>query len=378
MATAMESTPVDAEESAPQRRPRWRRIATAGFVGCSWALVVVLSWVVATIWFSSVQFALVTVLLQGLFPFIFLPVFVAAAFAFATKRWLLAAVSVVLVVSYIALLVPALGSDSLPAWAASAPTVTVFSANLFNRNVKPDAAAARVLDTHADVLTLLEVSVSVHEALVRAGIDQRFPYQFRSRASPSGDTDGVYSRFPFVSRRILRLLDNGEPAATVDVGGRPIEIGAIHIDGAEHTPAIWSAELDRLREIARATSGPLVVAGDFNATRWNPPFARLFGNLTDAHEARGRGLSFSWPVLGTRLAAIRADHAPRPRALQYVRGRQADTRHPDTRKRPRGIRSGVRGPRLTNFNSACARSRANKRSSSYRHPAEREIPTSSL
>jgi endonuclease/exonuclease/phosphatase (EEP) superfamily protein YafD len=315
MATATEDPPQDAETTEPERhgRAHWRRVATLAWVGFSWALVVVLAGVVLTIWFSSDRLAVVTVLLQSLVPIIFLPVWVTAAFALATRRWVLAAASIALVIAHIALVVPAMGSDSVPAWAASAPTLTIFSANLFNRNVSPDAAAARVLETGADVLTLLEVSVPVYDALVRAGIDQRFPYQFRSRSSPTGDTDGVYSRRPFVSRRLVPLLENHEPAAVVSVAGRRIEIAAVHVDGAEHAPETWSAELDRLAQTARAAQGPLVIAGDFNATRWNPPFARLLEILTDAHEARGLGLSRSWPVRGTRLATfgplMRLDHA---------------------------------------------------------------------
>jgi endonuclease/exonuclease/phosphatase family metal-dependent hydrolase len=130
-----------------------------------------------------------------------------------------------------------------------------------------------------------------------------------------GDTDGIYSRLPFTSRHVNRLLLNDAPTVTFSVGGRPLRLVAVHIDGAQHGAADWRNELRALRPIARDSSGDaFVVAGDFNATRWNPPFHDLLrSGLTDAHEARGRGLSRSWPVRGTVLSHLgplmRLDHA---------------------------------------------------------------------
>jgi endonuclease/exonuclease/phosphatase (EEP) superfamily protein YafD len=69
--------------------------------------------------------------------------------------------------------------------------------------------------------------------------------------------------------------------------------------------------MDDLRARARATTGPAVIVGDFNATRWNPPFEKLLDSgLTDVHEATGQGLSRSWPNSGiVPVPLMRIDHA---------------------------------------------------------------------
>ena len=220
----------------------------------------------------------------------------------------------VLAVVQVVLVAPALGSDDLPAWAAAAPTVTVLAANLWNQNESPGAAARRIVRSHADVLALVEVSSRMSRALKRAGLRQAFPYQLRAKPSPNGDTDGIYSRIPFVSTHVYPDLQNRLPSAVVEVAGRSLQVVAVHIDGALHGADQWRGELDGVTPIARQASGPLVIAGDFNATRWHPPFRHLLGlGLTDAHEARGQGLSRSWPVRGTALSTfgplMRLDHA---------------------------------------------------------------------
>ena len=63
--------------------------------------------------------------------------------------------------------------------------------------------------------------------------------------------------------------------------------------------ANWRAQLGDYRERggrAEQAGRPLVMVGDLNATRWHPPLTRLLGRLSDIHEARGKGLSRSWPT----------------------------------------------------------------------------------
>jgi endonuclease/exonuclease/phosphatase (EEP) superfamily protein YafD len=294
--------------------PLWRRSIEAVALVVAWSFVALLAGIAISIWGGMTRFAGIVTLLQGLVPVIFVPVWILAVVALLWKRWVLAGACAALAVVHLVLVVPALGSNRVPAWAASAPKITVFSANLFDRNETPGQAAARVMQTDADVLALVEVSVPMHDALVREGINRRFPYQVRDRASPAGTTDGIYSRIPFTDGNSIPLLENRAPTVTIWIDNRPIQIVAVHIDGAQHQVWKWTGELAALQPIVRSAFRPLVVAGDFNATRWNPPFADLLhAGLTDAHENRGKGLSRSWPLTGTKLAhlgpLLRLDHA---------------------------------------------------------------------
>jgi endonuclease/exonuclease/phosphatase (EEP) superfamily protein YafD len=277
-------------------------------------VVAVLAWLTVTLWTRFSVPSTLAVLLQGLVPIVYLPAWVCGVVALAGRRWTLAAACSALVLMHLVLVVPALGSDRRPGWAASAPTVTVLAANLWNANPSPDAAAREVVGSTADVLILVEVSPDMRAALERAGIDELFPHQVIAEPSGRGDTDGIYSRLPPTRTRLYPVLGNRLPAVDVEVDGRSIEIVGAHIDSPRYGTQLWEQELAQLEPIARAASGPLVLAGDFNATRWHRPFRRLLDlGLTDAHEARGKGLSRSWPVGGTKLAALgplmRIDHA---------------------------------------------------------------------
>jgi endonuclease/exonuclease/phosphatase (EEP) superfamily protein YafD len=70
---------------------------------------------------------------------------------------------------------------------------------------------------------------------------------------------------------------------------------------------IRNRQLTRVAAIANATSGPLVVAGDFNVTPWSPHFRRVLATSGLRDCALGQGLGASWPAPATWLG-IRIDH----------------------------------------------------------------------
>lgn len=294
------------------RSARHRRLR--GFRTLGWLAILALAWVVVSIALHATTIVRVTVLAQSLVPLIFLPVWIAAGFALWRRDWSFAAACVALVIAQAALVLPAVGSDAVPRWADHAPAITIVAVNVWDENPTPNAAARRLAASHADVLVLVEVANSMQRALERAGIDRRFPYQLKAVASRNGTNDGIYSRLPLEHPTLVHDVLNELPAATVTRGGRTLRIIAVHIDGPLHGRTQWQAELADLESVARAQSGPLAIVGDFNATRWNPPFRDLLdAHLTDAHESRGQGLSRSWPVRGSAFAVfgplMRLDHA---------------------------------------------------------------------
>jgi endonuclease/exonuclease/phosphatase (EEP) superfamily protein YafD len=96
------------------------------------------------------------------------------------------------------------------------------------------------------------------------------------------------------------------PGATVRVGGVPVRVQAVHV-----APPLgsmvgrWRAEHVALAALARTTTQPLLLAGDFNSGRQHPEWRGVVGaGLTDVHEARGRGIVRTWPDDRTFLPPV--------------------------------------------------------------------------
>jgi endonuclease/exonuclease/phosphatase (EEP) superfamily protein YafD len=105
------------------------------------------------------------------------------------------------------------------------------------------------------------------------------------------------SRLPVLSAVPLDLAGNSMIRMDVEVGGQRVRIYNVHTVAPVFGPSVGlrNHQLDRLGELVRRESGPTVVAGDFNANRWNPSFARLLdAGVRDAHDERGRGLTRTW------------------------------------------------------------------------------------
>ena len=96
--------------------------------------------------------------------------------------------------------------------------------------------------------------------------------------------------------------------------GEFVRVVAVHPEPPLSSGAsqAWDQDLKTFGRLVADTGGdePLVLVGDFNGTRWQPPFGHLLaGSLRDAHETMGMGLSFSWPVKKGLVPFARLDHA---------------------------------------------------------------------
>jgi endonuclease/exonuclease/phosphatase (EEP) superfamily protein YafD len=80
--------------------------------------------------------------------------------------------------------------------------------------------------------------------------------------------------------------------------GEPIAVRGVHPDHPASSATVhrWRATLHGLATWARSTSGPLVVAGDLNASVDHPGMREVLATgLRDAHEVAGAGRPPTWP-----------------------------------------------------------------------------------
>ena len=249
--------------------------------------------------------------IQSLTPWLLLPAFPIAVLAAWRGRRALALTATGIAVALLVLSAPIAFPGGRPDVPAGAPRFTVAFANVYHHNASTTAAEA-VLEPDADVLAVVELNEAMAAELEELGVDERYPYRM---ARPHWSSEGlaIYSRFPIVSEEIRRIGSRLGLEAVLDVDGQPVRFLIVHpfppvSDG--RTSREWADSLDAIGDAATSPGPPTVVVGDFNASRWHPPFRHLLGRgLRDVHEWMGKGFSTSWPMAWDLPPFVRLDHA---------------------------------------------------------------------
>lgn len=229
-------------------------------------------------------------------PVVMLPAYPVLVAALARRRRLLAAVAAALVVLHLVLLAPAVGVTGGLGPGGAGPAVRVATANVFVENGRVAETGRRLLAADADVVLLQEVTPA-HADGLRA-LFAAYPHRFLdARDGPFGFA--ILSRFPM--RGAERALVGGHPLARarVQVGEVEVQVWNVHPPAPRDAGArrTQEAQLHEVARRARTSEGALLVAGDFNATRWSRELGRLrSAGLADAHEAVRRGLAATWPA----------------------------------------------------------------------------------
>ena len=205
--------------------------------------------------------------------------------------------------------------------------LTVVTANVYFRGGDVPEAAAAVTSQGADVVALQEVTPDFAAVVARRAEDAG--YRWRVMKPARGSTGlAVLSRLPIVGHRELTL--NGQPLLRVDlaVAGTVLRLYDVHVEAPVTPPAVrrWRGQLDALREVLEEPSaGPVVAAGDFNASLDHLPFRRLLGaDRQDAAAARRRWWLPTWPARhGLLPPLLQLDHVVVSQGVSTSRVRTA-------------------------------------------------------
>jgi len=175
--------------------------------------------------------------------------------------------------------------------------------------------AAEIVANGADIIVLQEVLTPFAQEL--ALVDELAEYRFR--ATEPSDTINmlIWSRWPLAETSVGPLVasDVSRNALTTTVQSPqgPFALRNIHLNAPLSAPSIgvWQRQLERLAVEAKThSSGPLILAGDFNATEDHTQFRRVLdAAFTDAHSVKGCGPDNTWPASKPLLPPVlRLDH----------------------------------------------------------------------
>jgi len=229
-------------------------------------------------------------------------------------RWA-AAVPGLLLVVHLAWLAPSLAPDGDPATSGrrDTQTLTVMTANILFGRADAGALVREVERRGVDVLAVQELTPAAVERLRAAGLEKVLPHSVVSPASGAAGT-GLWTRLPTTELSPVATTGFAMPRVWVDL---PDET-AVTVTVAHPYPPLndegirrWGPDMASLRQAVEQTTGPQVVAGDFNATRDHAPFRRLLdAGLVDAADAEGLTAwpGMTWPADRPYPPVMRLDH----------------------------------------------------------------------
>jgi len=188
---------------------------------------------------------------------------------------------------------------------APRPSIRVVSANVFDGNRTPTAAAEALARTDADVLITVEVPGGF--ARILAQHDTVRPYQAIGRSTV------VRSRYPIQPQPLPASIPVGRALrAVIRTPAGPIVLYAVHaLNPAYEYP--FAEQLDfvnRVRKAALAETMPVVIAGDFNLSDRELGYRDLAGSFRDAGRADWAGDTFDrgpWRALFLRIDYVFVD-----------------------------------------------------------------------
>lgn len=233
------------------------------------------------------------VLAASFAPYLMLGALVGAVLLLLARGWRSALVAGAVVAaalfSQLTLFVP----DGKASFAVEIP---VMQSNLYFGEADADVVVRSVRDNDIELLTLEELTPEMLLRLEAAGLDAELPYRYLAPLG-GGAGGGIFSRHPLQDGVTLAGFELANLRATMLHPQRgPVTVFQFHPVPPPLNFAAWVDEMDRIRELLAATSGPAIVGADFNATFDHYAYRQLLtGRFADAAELAGAGRLTSWP-----------------------------------------------------------------------------------
>jgi endonuclease/exonuclease/phosphatase (EEP) superfamily protein YafD len=298
--------------AARRRRRYWTRrlplwVAVIGWIITGGLAVLALLRVVA--WDDLEPLAV----LNALNGVAYLPAWVVALVALGGRRFVLAGASVLVVVAQIAFLLPELTATApLPGWAATAPSIRLFDANVYDMNPSMAGYAAQIKAYKPQLLTMEEAVTPDATELEDAGALAGLPYHLQvkrydpkafliaSKYPLSGDHVVYYDYLPLIVQTTVHL-----PSGT-------FSLWVVHTNAPiPGSFAQWKGALGFIAKLVAARGvSRLLVVGDFNATWGNKGFRSILDTgVTDGAAARGHAFAMTWSQkIAPVPSLVRIDH----------------------------------------------------------------------
>lgn len=185
----------------------------------------------------------------------------------------------------------------------------VGSANLLWINPSPEQLTSELLRLDADIWCVQELTAPWAAQLDAWPSAARWPHRALSSSDGSFGI-GLLSERPFDEIQQLDL--GGVPMLLARIDGITVACAHTLPPRTLDLTRQWHQQMAALGDLLAGIEGPLVLAGDLNASRHHPSLVSLaeIAGLHDAHAEVGRASALSWPAppyfIG--IPILRLDH----------------------------------------------------------------------
>ncbi|WP_155901534.1 endonuclease/exonuclease/phosphatase family protein [Mariprofundus ferrooxydans] len=221
------------------------------------------------------------------------------------RRWwqgaMVTLLAVLLLLPYMPRFMPS-GSANIDAQATHRQVYKVMTYSKMGRNHDIDAVARAIAAEKPDILFMQEIS-SVEAGQLAEHLKQVYGERLSSVNNHAGF---IFSRFKVEAKN-----DNTGSAVLALPEGN-VRVWNVHLQKSFRNTDIQYKGVDLLSDAVAKATGPVLVAGDFNATTINYPCIVMSQYLDDAFEQAGFGFGFTFPSPARRMGLItpfmRIDH----------------------------------------------------------------------
>ncbi|MFE4617769.1 endonuclease/exonuclease/phosphatase family protein [Streptomyces sp. NPDC056747] len=289
-----------ATHSEPPLRPRRRPAAWAA------GLLLVVPAVISACRFLDTDGISPVPQLLSLLPWLSVPAGLAVLLAAFAGRRALTLLAV--------LVLGAVGWSSLPytpqlvhAYGLPLAEVTVLAANV-EYGQGAGALAEAIRRERPELVFVSECDPGCARALTTAFAAELPHHTSVDAGGASGSV--LLSAYPLTDERVIPAA-MGMPGATAEIGGMPVRLQLVHpLPPVPGQVDAWKRELGRIADATRHETGPLLLAGDFNASQDHAAFRRVLdaGHLSDSARLANTSRTPTWPMEGPLPPFAQIDH----------------------------------------------------------------------
>ncbi len=198
-----------------------------------------------------------------------------------------------------------------PAGPVDGVTVRLLLANVRTHNSEMEGTARAIRELNPDVVVLIEPNRTWFEALRPALAG----YRGQREVDDAGNFGlGVYVRGEL--RSTVEQLGSPLPTVVAHVSLDSPDAAPFHLIATHPIPPVveendrmHSRQMEALARRVNSLGGPVILAGDLNATPWSRPFARLIERSGLRDSRAGFGVHATFPAnAATDLLRIPIDH----------------------------------------------------------------------